>query len=794
MQDLKLALKSLIASPGYVAIAVLSLAFGLGGATAVFSLVDAILLRELPLPNGDRVFAIQEFQRGQSTGGNPGRLPDLAAAKGVEFGAGYYSESALLDVDGRQKKVGAIRYLGDFHQVIGVPLAAGRMPTKSEGLGQGKRVAVVSSRLASQMFQNGEVLGKMIRIEKEAFEVIGVFDNPLSVMDDYDLWTNAPESMWSGMGRTARFMTQIVRLKSGVSVEQLTAEWDVINDQLARQHPESDRDMKSTLIPILEAETKEARRPLLLVWGVMLTVFLIACVNIAGLTLARSLSRAREAAIRSVLGATTFDLMKRFFSETLVVVLLGTISGLASAYGLLHMLKTVLPSNTPRLMEASIDLRTLGFALMAASVAAIVSGLLPIWQAVKDTSSSSLRGASTGAIQGGGSLPVRSFLVTIQIALSTALLVLAGLTTYAFMQVRTGNLGFVAQGRMVFGVDFSWGSDPGVMRAFVQKVTETLKSRPGVLEVGMVDRLPLGGGSASTRIAVQGKTMSPEVKDTSFGWRAATPEFAKALGTRLLKGRLFTTAPGVNEVVVTQSFAKQVFGDEDPIGQYVGSRFGEKMPDAKSYQRIVGVIENIQQKSSALTAEPEVFNAWQKSYWPMLHFVVHAPGQEAALIREIRSIVKTIDPQQEVTRIETLQDHIEDETGESKTTIVLIGSFALLALILSCIGLYGLLEAEGVKRQREVGIRLALGATPARVRTEALWRGLRFTGVGMAIGLIITALVARIAEQMLPGLPFREAAPYLMAIGCLLPVCIVACWVPALRAGQVDPMLAIRNS
>lgn len=791
--DLRHSARGLRRSPGFTLIAVLSLAAGIGATSALFTVVDHVLLRPLPLPQAKRLVSLDESHNGSASGGNPARLRDWQQARSMQAAGGFYSEGVVLTGQGQPERLQVLRMFGDVPGTLGITPLHGRMPNDKEQR-IGAPLATVSHRFWMRRLGGQPVLGRTLRLGGTAYEITAVLQAGTQFPDDIDVWTPAPAAV-QGVPRVAAFLGQVGRLHDGVTLAEAEAELRTMAAGLASQYPDTDRGRNIRLVPLLESVTDQARTPLLVLFAGMTAVLLIACVNVSGLLMARGLQRGREAALRAALGAGQGRLVRLFLCEALLLSLLACAFGLALASGLLIVLKRLLPGDLPRLAAATLDVRIVLFALGLAIVVTLLSGLLPALRTAWLTNWSQIKDSGTAIT--GGRQPLRRALVVAQVALSTVLLVSATLLTSSFARMQTQPLGFTPEHALAFSVNFAWDTNPAKLDNFSRRMEEELSALPGVTAAGVVDRLPLQGGTQSTPARMRGVSTPPGLRRTPVSWRTASPGYFTAAGVPLLQGEVFTPrrdAQSPKVALINQRLAQAFFGGANPIGKQIAAQWKESTPDATTtWYRIIGIVADTRQRPDQTAPSMEVYLPWGESYWPMMSFVVRGTGDPATLSQAIRMSVRRVDPDQVIEDLLPMDSHISVATQGPRTRTWAMGLLSAVALALACVGLFGLLAGESARRQSEFGVRLALGASPASLLLSALQRGLSLALVGLAIGLGLSLWLSRYLQSLLFGVQPNDAATYAVAAALLLLVALVACLVPAQRAASVNPLLALRH-
>jgi predicted permease len=792
LRDLRQAARRLAASPGFTGVAVVSLALGIGATSALFSVVDAVLLKPLPYPQADRLVSLQELRPTGTSNGNPRRLLDWQGAQAFAGVAGFYTERQLLRTKGELRPLVTLRSAGPLGATLGVQPALGRLPTADEERGAGN-VALVAHELWVGAFgRDLALLGSTLDLSGQPVTVLGILP-PRTAGEEIDLWIPLSADMLES-SRAAGFLTQVARLRPGVSREAAEAELATLAEGLARQHPETDAGLRAQLVPLQAAQTRAARAPLLLVFVAMAALLAIACLNLAGLQVARGLARQREVAIRLALGAARGRLLRQLLAESLLLALVGGLLGWLGAHLGLEALKSWLPADVPNLAAVSLDGRAALFALATTLLSVLVFGWVPAHQAARHTVATTLKEGGPGS-GGARRQRLRSGLVVAQVALSTALLIGAGLLARSFVQLRQQPLGFEPSAAMSFRVAFGWDTPRERVERFRAAVLERLAALPGVREVGVVDRLPFAGGTQTAPAAVRGRELDAALAETEVSWRLASPGYFAAAGIPLRAGERYPEPPPPGEpvpVLVNERFARLFFADEPLLGRDILKRFDQTpVTESSPWLRIVGVLPDVRQ--SVAETPPEVYLPWGTSYWPLLSFVVRTDGEPGAMAGALRSAVQAVDAEVLVEDLGPFRQQVDAVERSPRERAILLGALALAALALALIGLYGVLSTEMLRRSRELALRLVLGAEPVQLVGNAVARGLALAGTGLALGLAAALGLARYLESLLYGIRAWDPSTFALAALLMLAVCGLAAYLPASQVTRIQSAEALRH-
>jgi len=798
-RELRHAWRNLKRRPAFTCIAVASLGIGIGANTAIFSIVDTVLLKPLPFDEPDRLFAVEERKGATTAGGNPNRVRDYAAqAKSFDSIAGFYGDGLLAQVGGERHRVASIRFIGDLPRVLRLQPALGRTFTAAELRGEGPAVAWVSHSLWTRWFGANPVLsGMQLNTKQGIFEIIGVLpQGRLPFPDDESDMVWSPDRAFQSASRKAGWLTVVARLAGHHTQAAADAELRVITAQLASQYPDSDAGLSASLRPLEQVVAGEAKTPLLLLMSTVAAVLLIACFNLSGLLLARGLERQREASIRAAIGAGRSSLVRLFLIESLLLSALGAVTGVALASWGVDYLKLLAPDGTPRLQEAAVDFRVLTFTMLVTLISALLFGLLPAWRASRVSLSA---GFHTHAPAGRSWL--RGGLSAVQIGLSLVMLLLTGVLARGFIDMRQRPLGFGNPPEQIVAVraPFSWDTPPSKVASFTTNALERLAQIPGVQVAGVVDRTPLSGGTQTRkeilfRGPAQPTQIAAETLEKEYGFRGVSPGYFQAMGIPLLAGRMLDpwregpAAP--KQLLVNQAFVDRYFraSGNNPVGAQVSLD-----RDGKTWWEIAGVVGNVAADIKELEPRVEVFTHIQSTGWPLPAFTLRiATTDPGPVMSAARKILQELDPSL-VPEPRLMRDTIQETWRKPSLTLAWMGGFAACALLLAMIGIYGLLSSDVAARTREIGVRIALGANRIDVLGAILRRGAVVTLCGIGFGATIALVLGKIALLPLGDLSIVDAGVVSAAVGVLIAVAGVACYVPARRASAVDPLLALRQ-
>ena len=794
--DLRHAVRLLVRQPGITVVAVITLALGIGANAAIFSAVDAVLLRPLPWPEPDRMVMIWEKRPQEGVMNNnvsPADYVDWSkSATSFTAMSGYTTAAADLTGHGEPVRLNAGAVSAGFTEVFGVTPVRGRFFRKDEELVGRHRVVVLNHGLWTERFgADPGIVGRTITLNAVPHEIIGVLE-PFEFIDkEIDLWT--PLALEGGPeppGRANHFLNVYARLRPGATLEQARAEMHTIGERLSQTYPETNRRHGSHVVPLRGELVEPVRAGLFLLLAAVGFVLLIACVNVANLLLARAVSRRRETAVRAALGAGRLRLISQGLTESVVLALCGGIAGLLVAYWGVAALPRLAPEagTVVGLDRVGIDARVLGFTLLLSLATGALFGLLPAWQLTRQAVNDSLRDGGRSIV--GGRHRLRVCLVVAEVALASLLLVGAGLALRSFRMILSTDSGLRANGVMTALVTLPRARYPQTDRqvAAFLAIEERLAAMPGARSVGATSHLPMSGMNARTGIAIQGYEPAPDTP-TRVHPRVITPGYFETMGIAVLRGRGFTPqddarAPLV--AVVNEEAVRRYWPGASPIGGRV------RVIGTEEWREVVGIVRDVRHWGLTSPVQPELYMPVPQFPWGGLVFVVAGSGDAVPLAAGIRSAVHAVDPELVVARARTMERVQELSVEGQRVTMLLLATFAGVALLLAAAGIYGVMAHLVSLRTSEIGIRMTLGARPRDVLQQIMREAVVQTAIGLGIGLAGAVILMRAFRTLLyevsPSDPLTLGGVALI----LLASALVACYVPARRAMRVDPVTALR--
>ena len=802
MTNLRYALRTLLKSPGFTAIAVLTLALGIGANTAIFSVINAVLLRPLPYPEAERIMTLNEFSSGTETSISFPDYLDWRRDNSVfEALAISRRESHNLSVAGRQPEhVGTALVTANFFKVIGLSPELGRTFTDGEDQIGGPALAVISDALWERLFQNDPgVLGRTISLDHQLYTVVGVMPAAMSAPTKVDVWLPIMRRSPAWENRAWHpMMFGWGRLKEGVTVEQARTEMRTIAARLDKQYPETNEGQTAMVRPLLESLVGDYRKNLFLLLSAVALVLLIACANLANLFATRGTARAREFAIRAAIGASRGQIIRQLLLESLLIAALGGGLGFLFAVWSRDALIALGPAGVERFQNLVFDWRVLAFTLFVACLTTVLFGLWPALHASRPDLQLALRAGGHGSSDSPAARRTRDLLIIGEIALTLVLLSSAGLVLKSFARVQALSLGFDPQGLLTARIDlpFSVYSTPEKIAPFTHALLEKVRALPGVEAASLSANPPLLGGWEINFLKEGDNLKTPSAQQPSTECEVVSPDYFATLKAPLLRGRALNERDTIHAplvAVIDQRFAEQAFAGQDPIGKRIYTEpFDEG--EGPSWFQIVGVVANMKFRGFDETAPLPVayFSLGQVKRDSQVLFV-RAGARAKSLEKNIREIVAAVDPAQPVFDVRTMQERVEETWVAPRLLTFLLGIFSLLALALATIGLYGVIAYTAARRLREIGVRFALGARRAHIRTLILGHGLRLLGLGLAIGAAGALASSRLLRSFLFGVSPFDPSIYL-AVGLLLAcAALLAAWLPARRAARLNPITVLRN-
>jgi len=799
IQDIRFGLRMLRKNPGFTTVAVLTLALGIGANTAIFSVVNAVLLRPLPFRDSGQLMMIWHTPPQKSFPGIPRFVVSPANYLDWRSQNDVFKNMAAVGFapinvtgTGEPESVLSTKVSADFFSVLQVRPEMGRaFLADDDQPGHGNVVILTNAFWRSHFDADRNVLGKSIRLDDQPYIIIGVMPAEFSFPLQAKL---AIPLAWTDKERTVRGnhnLLVIARLKPGVDQQQAQAEMDTISSRLAQQYPADDAGWGAAVVPFHDFVGGSVRAALLLLLGAVVFVLLIACTNVANLTLAKALGRRKEIAIRTVVGASRSRIMRQVLSESVLLSLVGGTLGLLLAQFLVSSIAAFLAPQLPMSVTIGLDGWVLAFTLTISVLTGIGAGLAPSWHLAKANLNASLKqasGKSDSDLSG-----ARSAFVVAEVALSFLLLIGAGLTIRTLYLLRSVNPGFNPHNVLTvpLAVSQTKYASSEQQRAFFDSVLEGVRTIPGVDAAGAVDALPFQGGSTQPVIA-EGQPVVPMADQPEVAVRVITPGYLHAMSIPLLQGRGLGEADKVGSppaILVSEAFANRFWPHDNPIGKHVTLTFSNV-----SSREVVGIVGDVKINGLDVIQPIEmVYEAMdQNERIPAMVLSVHTSLSPVRLISAVADVVHHVDPEEPVVGAATMDTVLDQSLAKQQLSMTLLGAFAGLALLLAMVGVYGV-EAYAVRQQvREIGIRMALGAQRHDIFQLVVGKGLKLTLLGIVIGLVVALEVTRFMISQLYGLSPTDLVTFAGVAILLISVALLACYVPARRATQIDPAEALR--
>jgi len=808
--DLKHGCRVLLKARGFALSAIIVLALGIGANTAIFGIVNGVLLRPLPFAEPDRLVQLWHTPPQKQFPGVPrfalsaGNYLDWQAQNTVFSSSAVYRFWRFrLTGNGEPQMVRAARVEPTFFSLLGTRPLLGREIGVSDDVSGGQHVAVLSYQLwKSQFGGDQQVVGKSIHLDGDAYTVIGVmppsFDKPESAL----LWVPL---VWTAQERAVRgehSMAAVARLKPGVTVQQAQAQLDGIAARLAEQYPADSAGWGAAVVPLREETVGDVRRPLLMLFGAVVFVLLIACANVANLMLARTVDRRKEIAIRTAFGARRTRIIRQVLSESLLVSVAGGALGLIVAQWGTELVVNYFGASMPRLADIKMDGAVLAFAFATALVSGTVAGVAPAWRLSKSDPNEALKQGLGRLDSPSTGTRTRAVLVVTEVALSLVLLVGATLMIRTLWNLRSVHPGFVSDRvlTMRLGIAANEFSTEAQQVQFYEQLLQRVRALPGVQSAAVTDDLPLEGGSMQP-VAVEGQPTVEMAHQPEVSVRLLSPQFMKTMGIPIVRGREITdadTATSAPVVLVSESMAKQFWPNEDPIGKRLTLTFFPKQ-----VRQVVGVVGDV--KDRGLDNQDPISTL----YWPLTQFyapqawgkframglalAVRTASDPASVAPAVRNAVREISPATPLTDVRTMEELVAESLSPQRFNMLLFAAFAGLALVLATVGLYSVVAYATRQRVKEIGIRMALGAARTDVLGAIVLDGLRPTVIGIAIGTVAAVSLSHVLATVIYGVTATDVSTYVVVAALLGSVGVLASIIPAYRATLVDPVRTLRD-
>jgi predicted permease len=807
LQDLRYGARALSKSPGFTLITVITLALGIGANTAIFSLVNSILLRQLPFRQPERLVGV--YSRRPASGKYPFTLPDFIDYRDQNLSlsgiAAYASWSANLTDQSEPEQLQGVRISANAFELLGVEAVAGRVLAPGDDAPGQQHVTVLSYGLWRRRFgADPQLVGKKLTLNGASYTVVGVLPPQFffPIREAELAVPLAPDAdPLRGARASTNFLRALARLKPGVTREQAEADLTAVAERIRRQYPVANaQKLGVTLSPLSEEVVGAFRLALWVLFGAVGMTLMITCANLASLALARATGRRREMAIRAALGATRRRLVRQLAAESLLLALLGAGLGLLLAFYGIDLLLAFSPATLPRAGEVGIDSRALGFTLALSLLAGALLGLAPAWQAIRVSLNEELKGSGRGASGGAGRNRAWSALVVTEIALSVVLLAGAGLLIKSFLRLQSVNPGFEAENALAIRLSLPKGQYPNraAVTAFYEKLRPRLDGLPGVEAVGFVSALPLSGALHSIPFTIEGRETSPDEAQRA-DYRVVDAGYFRALKIPLIAGREFNERDAAETppvALISQSLARRHWPQGSPLGARLLIDDNNQGPRPVE---VVGVVGDVKHLSLDGEPTPHIYLpirqthedgvAWltNNQYW-LLRTKVDPLTLSAAARREILAVERNAP----ASDIRAMEQYLAASVAPRRFNLRMMTIFAGAALILAASGLYGLISYVVAQRKRELGVRIALGARAGDVLKLVIGQGMALVIIGVALGFVAALALTRLMQGLLFGVSATDPPTFFVIASMLTLVALLACYIPARRATKVDPMVALK--
>jgi putative ABC transport system permease protein len=797
-QDLRYGARMLMKNPGFTLIAIITLGLGIGANTAIFSVVNSVLLRPLPYPNSERLMTIWEDHRAQNGPADEWTSPTgfedwRDQAKSFDQVAAFQGWQPTLTGQGDPERLVGAQVSHNAFSLLGVTPALGRSFRPEEDQRGVESVVIISNKLWRQRFgEDTSLVGKKISLNGEGLVVIGVMPAGFKfpIIADADIWRTIQPALRPGCQRGCITIRVMARLKPGATESQARAELNAIAARIEQQFPDTNSKIGVTLIPLHEFLVGEVKTRMLALLVAVGFVLLIACANVANLLLARSAAREKEIAIRAALGAGRGRVARQLLSESLLLAMIGGAIGLLLAYWLLDLLLSFSPPETPRLDEIGVDGRALAYALAVTIFTGLLFGAAPVWRLFKTDLNQTLRDGK-GSQLGQSGRRALSALVVAETALALALLVGAGLLVRSFIRLQSVDPGFNPRNALTAVVALPQAVYPerNQIAPFYSQLLERVRALPGAQSVAAVSSLPLAGFDSDTSFVIEGRPESQPDQRPVAWYSSVTDDYFRTMGMRLLAGREFNERDNENSprvVIISNATARRYFPNEDPIGK----RIGNGRPDG--WAQIVGVTADVKHFGLSQDPRASMFYPYRQQPSRRMYIIARTAVDPLSLSSALRGAVAAMDKNLAVSNISAMEEITAQSIGQERFTLLLLGIFSAFALLLAVAGIYGVMSYAVAQRTQEIGVRVALGAQTRDVLKLVIAQGMALALAGVGIGLAAALALTRFISGLLFGVSATDPITFASVAALLALVALLACYVPARRASKVDPMVALR--
>jgi putative ABC transport system permease protein len=795
LRDIRYGVRGLLKRPGFTAVALIALALGIGANTAIFSLVNAVLLRPLPFAEPDRlvwVFGNIRNAGNRASVSPPDFLDYRKQTTAFEEFAAMFSFPVPVNFtgSGEPERLTAAAVTGNYFQALGVNAALGRTFFLENEKPGSDQVAVLSYAFWQKRFGGDPaVINKTVTLDGKTFAVLGVMPRDFSLPQSAELWVPINFDISPGMKRRqSHFLRPIGKLKAGVTLAQAQADTDAVARRLEEQYPETNSGWNLRLVSLREQLVGRTRPTLFILFGAVGFVLLIACANVANLLLVRAAGRHKEIALRTALGAGRFRIVRQMITESVLLALAGGALGTLLAVWGVELLVTLSAGSIPPTAQVRIDATVLGFTLLISLLTGVLFGLAPALRTMKLNLSESLKEGGRSPGEGAQRNRTRSVLVVLESAVAVVLLIGAGLLVRSLIQLQNTHPGFDAHNVLTMNVQLPREKYAAPEKAinFFEQIESRIGGLPGVESVGLISELPLSGQQNDMPYTVEGRP--PVSIDQAFDddYRRVNRQYFSAMRIPVLRGRNFTeqeVRQSAKVVIISDLLARQTFPNEDPIGKRLIMSLGNQPFE------IIGIVGDIRHR--ALEFQPAAA-MYMPTYEAGMNVVIRTKGEPTSMAAAVRKEVQGIDPDQPVAAVKTMEQWLETSVSAPRYRTALLALFALVALVLASTGIYGVMSYTVTQRTHEIGVRMALGARRLDVLKLVVRQGMTLVVIGVGLGLLGAFALTRVMSSLLFGVTAKDPVTFVAVAGLLTLIAFVACYLPARRATKVDPLVALR--
>ena len=797
--DLRQAFRSIVKSPGFSAVVILVLAIGIGANTAIFSIVNGVMLKPLPYADASRLVSVITTLRGEDD--DSASFPDFvdwrAQSKTMDGMAAYVSTGVTMTGAGDAASLDAAVTTADLFTMLGVKPLVGRTLAAADDVKGAPLVAVISETAWEHYFgRRSSIVGESVTLDSTPVTIVGVmpanFQFPIQA-DRLQAWLPFAAvrlmAQWQEQ-RGAHYVQVLGHLAPGATADAANAELKTIAAGLATAYPKSNANRSARVEPLQVRLVHEYRLGLVVLLGAVGAVLLIACANVANLLLARGTSRQKEMAVRAAMGASRVRLVRQLLTESIVLAAAGGVVGALFSLWAVAALVSASPLEIPRLHDVAVDRTVLFFATLISMATGVLFGVVPALHMSRADGGDTLKDASRGS--SGRSARTRQTLVVAEVALSLVLLAGAGLLVRSLVALQNVDPGFIAEHAVTTQLTLPSVRypDSASQLAFYDRLLAEMAAIPGVSSSAVSTTMPMSGNDLGIGFTIEGRPVDPGNRQsaTYFG---ISPDYFKAMGIRVIRGRGFTAADtkdSPNVIVISDTFARRYWPNDDAIGKRITIGYNNPGP-----REIVGIVGDVKNTELSEKARPAMYTAFPQTPWPFLAVVVRTTGDPSAVIGSLRAAVSRLDPNQAVTKVDTVTQYVANAVSTPRFVTSLVGAFASVALLLAGFGLFSVMAYSVAQRRREIGIRMALGAQAADVWTLVVSQAVRLGIIGLIVGLAGAFAATRVLDSLLFGVTATDPATFVAVSATLLVVLLLAAYLPARRATRIDPMIALRT-